>query len=144
MVIYSKLIKPNAETAAVLSATGRLSASARAQVGGLQTEDPIIAQETLFYDHRGIPIPNLVYYDTNTHKGKKRLPNGTLKDCFIKNVRVTIGQFGINPVNRENENHIEAVKEVVKTRIPGKAQAQMIVDIEERIREKRRQEGRPI
>lgn len=142
MVIYSKLIKPNAETAAISSATGRLSA--RAEVIDLQIEDPIIAQETLFYDHRGIPIPNLVYYDTNTHRGKKRLPNGTLKDCFIKNVRVTIGQFGINSINRENETHIETIKEVVKSRVPGPAQAKLIVDIEERIREKRRQQGRPI
>lgn len=142
MVIYSKLVKSPLPNAAVTTATGILSSITN--VGSLKTEDSIVANNTIFYDRAGRIIPDLIYYDTNTNRGKRRLPNGELKECFIKKVRVSIGQFGINPQRKNDEVHLETIKEVVKSQVKGQAQAAMVQEIEERIKEKARQGGRPI
>lgn len=154
MILYSKLTKNSDEQVKIASATGRHMreegerGEPKAKLeekgqGANKTEDTIVAENTQFYDHRGNPIPNLVLYDSTTNRGKKMMPNGQLKDCFIKNVRVTIGQFGINPRRKNDEDHIETIKEIVRAGVPGKAQSDMLNAIEERIKEKKRQQGRP-
>lgn len=153
MVVYSKLTKSTLEQAEITRARIAVKGLRTKEEGELgppmpehresqKTEDTIIAQNTAFYDHRGKLIPNLVLYDNATNRGKKLMPNGELKDCFIKNVRVTIGQFGINPRRKNDEDHVEAIKEVVRSGVPGEAQSRMIDAIEERIKEKRRQQGK--
>lgn len=154
MILYSKLTKSSVAQAEMKRAAASKGIKTKEEGDrgvpmpqhdkGQPVEDTIVAQNTAFYDHRGKLIPNLVLYDSITNKGKKLMPNGELKNVFIKNVRVTIGQFGINPKRKNDSDHVEALKEIVRSGVPGEAQSKLLNDIEERVKEKLKKEGKSI